>query len=180
MTFNISIVFICNFSLILSKTSVKSGIDGVLLETLKFERLLPPLCFCFFLFISIFLCWELGIIVLPLVSSKKKPTQQPTFVQSPTFTHKPQYMPHHFALPHWLAIDVAIWWLCQHWLVVSGLTPSQTCMEIFFWHFQRQITRISSSFFHPCSRVCHGFWYIMQNLCAVSIPDNNISFCWMQ
>lgn len=105
MTFNISIVFICNFSLILSKISVKSGIDGVLLETLKFERLLPPLCFCFFLFISIFLCWELGIIVLLLVSSKKKPTQQPTFVHSPTFTHKPQYMPHHHRCSHLMALS---------------------------------------------------------------------------
>lgn len=152
MTFNISIVFICNFSRILSKTSVKSGIDGVLLETLKFERLLPPLCFLLLLLLfslhQHFPLVGIGYHCAPvgLLQKKKKPTQQPTFVHSPTFTHKPQYMPHHFALPHWLAIDVAIWSLCQHWLVVSGLTPSQTCMEIFFWHFQRQITRISSFF----------------------------------
>lgn len=153
MTFNISIVFICNVSLILSKTSVKSGIDdwGAAGNSKVWETFGSSLLFFFAFAFSSSSAFSFGGNWVSLCSRwsppKKKPTQQPTFVHSPTFTHKPQYMPHHFALPHWLAIDVAIWWLCQHWLVVSGLTPSQTCLEIFFWHFQRQITRISSSFF---------------------------------
>lgn len=118
MTFNISIVFICNFSLILSKTSVKSGIDGVLLETLKFERLLPPLCFCFFLFISIFLCWELGIIVLPLVSSKKK-AHTATYVcpQPDIHTQAPIYAPS-------LCTATLTGHRCSHLMAMSTLTCS--------------------------------------------------------
>lgn len=153
---------------------------GVLLETLKFERLLPPLCL-FFLSFSSSSAFSWGGNWVSLCSrwSPPKKAHTATYVcpQSDIHTQAPIYAPS-------LCTATLTGQRCSHLMALSTLTYSIRADPVSDMHGDIFLTfsagRLPVSpppFLLPCSGVYHGFGYIMQNLRAVTIPDNNISFC---